>query len=138
MKSLRMLFVIILLQDAYAQDFGGDVEKGEQLYYDFACYSCHGYNATMRVPLVGDASGIMSSEQVFLTFLRLRADQNPTNPRNAMPNYAASTLSDEQALDIYAYIKSLKDDPPEVEDIPVFVEMLESAKHRNGNEPNDN
>lgn len=138
MKILRILFVIGLLQNTHAQDFRGDIEKGEQLYYDFACYSCHGYNATMRVPLVGGASGIMSSEQVFLTYLRLRADQNPINPKNAMPNYAASTLSDEQALDIYAYIRSVKDDPPEVEDIPVFVEMLESAKQRNGKEPNDN
>ena len=128
MKSLRILLVIVLLQYAHAQDLSGDVEKGEQLYYNFACYSCHGYNATMRVPLVGDASGIMSSEQVFLTYLRLRADQNPVNPKNAMPNYAASTLSDEQALDIYAYIKSVKDDPPEVEDDPVMQQILDAAK----------
>ncbi len=135
MKILRILFVFVLLQNVHAQDPGGNVENGEQLYYDFACYSCHGYNATMRVPLVGDTSGIMSSEQVFLTFLRLRADQNPTNPRNAMPNYAASTLSDEQALDIYAYIKSLKDESPEVEDNPVMQEMLDAAKARSpGNE----
>ena len=122
------MLVIVLLQYAHAQDLSGDVEKGEQLYYNFACYSCHGYNATMRVPLVGDASGIMSSEQVFLTYLRLRADQNPVNPKNAMPNYAASTLSDEQALDIYAYIKSVKDDPPEVEDNPVMQQILDAAK----------
>lgn len=128
MKSLRILLVIVLLQYAHAQDLSGDVEKGEQLYYNFACYSCHGYNATMRTPLVGDASGIMSSEQVFLTYLRLRADQNPVNPKNAMPNYAASTLSDEQALDIYAYIKSVKDDPPEVEDNPVMQQILDAAK----------
>jgi cytochrome c553 len=130
MKILRILLVIGLLQNTHAQDLSGDIEKGEQLYYNFACYSCHGYNATMRVPLVGDASGIMSSEQVFLTYLRLRADQNPTNPKNAMPNYAASTLSDVQALDIYAYIKSLKDESPEVEDNPVMQEILEAAKAR--------
>lgn len=130
MKILRILFVIGLLQNTYAQDLSRDIEKGEQLYYNFACYSCHGYNATMRVPLVGNASGIMSSEQVFLTYLRLRADQNPINPKNAMPNYAASTLSDEQALDIYAYIKSLKDESPEVEDNPVMQEILEAAKAR--------
>ena len=47
-----------------------------------------------------------------------------------MPNYAASTLSDEQALDIYAYIKSLKDESPEVEDNPVMQEMLDAAKAR--------
>jgi mono/diheme cytochrome c family protein len=130
MKILGILLVIGLLQNTHAQDLSGDIEKGEQLYYNFACYSCHGYNATMRVPLVGDASGIMSSEQVFLTYLRLRADQNPTNPKNAMPNYAASTLSDEQALDIYAYIKSVKDESPEVEDNPVMQEILDAARTR--------
>jgi hypothetical protein len=114
MKSLRILLVIVLLQIAHAQDPGGDVEEGKQLFYDFA--------------LVGDASGITSSEQVFLTYLRLRADQNPINPKNAMPNYAASTLSDEQALDIYAYIKSVKDDSPEVEDNPVMRQILDAAK----------
>ena len=78
---------------------------------------------------------IQLSEQLFLSYLRLRADQNPTNPKNAMPNYSASTLSDEQALNIYAYIKSLKDDSQSVEDNPVMQEMLDAAKARNpGNE----
>jgi len=130
MKCLRILFVIVLLQNAHAQDVNGDAEEGKQLYYNFACYSCHGYNATMRVPLIGDASGIMGSESVFLTYLRLRADQNPINPKNSMPNYSASTLSDEQALDIYAYIKSLKDASPEVEDNPVMQEILDAARAR--------
>ena len=136
MKILRILLVIVLLQNTHAEGLSGDVEKGEQLFYNFACYSCHGYNATMRVPLVGDASGIMSSESVFLTYLRLRADQNPTNPKNSMPNYAASTLSDEQALDIYAYIKSVKDDLPAVEDDPVMQELLDAAKARNPDNEN--
>lgn len=135
MKILKIILVIGLLQCAHAQEISGDASKGKQVYYDFACYSCHGYNATMRVPLAGDASGVMSSEQIFLTYLRLRADQNPTNPKNAMPNYAASTLSDEQALNIYAYIKSLKDDPPAVEDNAIMQDLLNAAKARNpGNE----
>ena len=136
MQSLRLILILGLVLPAHAQDISGDAQQGTELYYDFACYSCHGYNATMRVPLVGDASGIMSSEAVFLKYLRLRAEQNPTNPKNSMPNYSADTLSDEQARDIYAYINSLVDDPPNLEDIPVFVEMLESAKQRNGNKAN--
>jgi len=122
--------MLALAYAVQAQDISGDAEKGEQLYYNFACYSCHGYNATMRVPLVADASGIMSNEQVFLTYLRLRADQNPVNPKNAMPNYSANTLSDEQALAIYAYIRSLKDNSPALADNPVMQEILEAAKSR--------
>ena len=128
MKILRFIIMFGLLQNAHAEDVSGDSKKGEQLFYSFGCYSCHGYNATMRVPLVGNASGIMSSEQLYLTYLRLRADQNPVNPRNAMPNYDANALSDEQALDIYAYIKSLEDDPPALADNPVMQEILDSAK----------
>lgn len=137
MKLQRSVILFALSQAVIAQGASGDAEKGKQLYYDFACYSCHGYNAATRVPLVGDRSGIMSDEQLFLDYLRLRADKNPVNPTNTMPNYAAATLSDEQALDIYAYIRSLKDDSPELEDIPVFVEILESARQRSDNESND-
>lgn len=128
MKLSAIIFLFVLSQGAIAQGTSGDAGKGEQLYYDFACYSCRGYNATMRVPLVGDKSGIMADEQLFLTYLRLRADQNPVNPKNTMPNYDVNVLSDEQGLDIFAYIRSLKDDSPELEDIPVFVEILEAAK----------
>ncbi len=128
MKALRFILILSLLQQVHAQDASGDPEKGVELFYDFACYSCHGYNATMRVPLVGVTSGMMSSETLFLSYLRLRADQNPINPKNSMPNYAVSTLSDEQALDIYAYINALVDDLPEVADNPVMQEMLEAAK----------
>ena len=130
MNSIRLIFVLGLLQPVHAQEVNGDAEKGEQLYYNFACYGCHGYNATMRVPLDGDASGSMSSEALFLNYLRLRAEQNPINPRNTMPNYAAGTLSDEQARDIYAYIRSIDDDPPEVADNPIMQEVLNAAKVR--------
>jgi cytochrome c553 len=136
MKIFRFIFILVFANLLHAQDVSGDAEKGETLYYNFACYSCHGYNATMRVPLVGNASGIMSSEQIYLTYLRLRADQNPVNPQNAMPNYSASTLSDEQALDIYAYIKSLKDDSPALADNPVMQEILDAAKARGAGDVN--
>ena len=86
MKTLHLILALVLMQQAHAQDVSGDVDEGRRLYHNFACYSCHGYNATMRVPLVGDASGIMNSEQLFLSYLRLRADQNPVNPKNSMPN----------------------------------------------------
>lgn len=130
MKVLVVIVVLFLMQQAYAEEASGNAQQGEQLYHVFGCHGCHGYNASMRVPLVGDASGIMNSEQLFLTYLRLRADQNPVNPKNSMPNYDAATLSDQQALDIYAYIKSVDDDSPEVEENPVMQEILDAAKAR--------
>lgn len=137
MKRSACILLLLAAQLSLAQRAAGDADNGQVLYYDFGCYGCHGYNATMRVPLVGEASGVMSDPQLFLTYLRLRAEQNPTNPKNTMPNYDASTLSDEQALDIYAYLRSLDDDPPALQDIPVFVEILDAAIERSGNESQD-
>ena len=132
MDFFRVMLASFLVTQAYAQDASGNSEKGEQLFYDFACYSCHGYGGTGRTPLSSETSGILSSEPLFLNYLRLRADQNPVNPKNSMPNYAASTLSDGQALDIYAYLVSLDDDPPAMADIPVMQEILDAAKARGG------
>ena len=106
----------------------GDAEKGTQLYYDYGCYGCHGFNGIGRQNLANDVSGIMFNETVFLTYLRARADMNPLFPTQSMPNYTAASLSDEDAKDIYAYIRTFKDDPPEVEDIPVLRAILEDAE----------
>ena len=130
MNILRLLLIFGLINQAHAQDVSGDPQKGKQDYYDFGCYGCHGYSAKYRVPLVGDASGVMSNESVFLTYLRLRSEQNPINPANRMPNYGESSLSDEQALNIYAYIKSIDDDPPEIADVASMKELLDAAKAR--------
>jgi mono/diheme cytochrome c family protein len=130
MKSLTCILILGLLQCAHAQELRGNAEEGEQVFYNFACYSCHGYDGTGRTPLSRETSGILSSETLFLTYLRLRADQNPINPNNSMPNYDVSTLSDEQALDIYAYLVSLNDDPPAVADNPAMQELLDAAKAR--------
>ena len=109
----------------------GDVENGKTVYLEQGCYSCHGYNGTGRRPLANDASGIMASEQVFLSYLRLRADVAPLSPSNNMPNYSVDVLSDTDAIDAYAYIKTFTDDPPEVDDIPAFQEIISSAEGDN-------
>lgn len=110
---------------------GQDASNGERLYEDFLCYSCHGYNGTSpRRPLANDVSGIMANESVFISFLRLRGDMNPDTATNTMPNYSAAALSDVQARDLYAYIKSLKDDPPEVADNELMQQILGAAKEK--------
>ncbi len=124
----RILVSIALLFGVACQTYAGDPDKGATIYYEHGCYSCHGYNGTGRKPLANNVSGIMVSEDIFLRFLRLRADRNPVLPDNSMPNYAIEALSDEQARNVYAYIKTLADDPPEVEDIPSFVKIIEAAK----------
>jgi len=125
----RHLFAAIALFIGLSgQSYAGDTDKGAAVYYDHGCYSCHGYNGTGRTPLANNVSGIMVNEEVFIRFLRQRADRNPILPDNSMPNFGVDALSDEQAKDVYAYIKTLTDDPPEIEEIPTFVKILEAAK----------
>jgi cytochrome c len=123
---------VLLLGTAGAQvAFGpvtGDAEKGKQFYYDYGCFGCHGFNGIGRHNLANDVSGIMSNETLYLTFLRARADLNPLFPTQNMPNYAQESLSDSDALDIYAYIRTFKDDPPAVEDIPALKAILDAAQ----------
>jgi len=118
----------VLLFGMASHSHAGDADKGAAVYYEQGCYSCHGYNGTGRTPLANNVSGMMVNEDVFLRFLRQRADRNPILPDNSMPNFAVEALSDEQARNVYAYIKTLTDNPPEVGDIPTFVKIIEAAK----------
>jgi cytochrome c553 len=107
----------------------GNATNGKQLYYDHACYSCHGYNGeTGARAFVPNWPGVLTTEASFLAFLRLRADVAPEQPSTNMPNYPAASLSDTQARDIYAYIRSFKSDPPLLEKIPTMTRILERAQ----------
>lgn len=129
--ALTTFALLCIACAAGAEDLADDeVRRGAELYADFACYSCHGYHGTGMTPLVAETSGVLSSRELFLTYLRLRTEQNPVNPSRDMPSYSATTLSDEQARAIYRYIVSFDDDPPALEDIPALAEILESAEKR--------
>src|SRR6266487_3562804 len=79
----------------------GDAQKGKELYLKYSCYACHGYDghggagarlAPFRMNLPG-----------FSAYIK--------NPRQ-MPPYTAKVLSDDQAADLWAYIKSMPESPP--------------------------
>jgi len=129
---LAVLSLALLIGSAGAQvAFGpisGDADKGKTLYYDYGCFGCHGFNGIGKKNLANDVSGIMFREDVYLTYLRGREEMNPLFPTQDMPNYPADSLSDEDALDIYAYIRTFKDNPPEVEDIPALKAILDAAE----------
>ena len=131
MKLRASIAAVLLLLTHCGVAAAQDLEKGEQLYQDYLCYSCHGYNGTSPLrPLANDLSAIMTNEALFLSFLRLRADFNPANASRAMPSYSETELSDEKARDIYAYIKTFKENPPEVADDPLMQEILDAAKEQ--------
>jgi mono/diheme cytochrome c family protein len=107
----------------------GNATRGKQLYYTYACYSCHGYNGeTGARAFVPNWPAMLATESSFITFLRARANQAPAQPSTSMPNYAAETLNDVQAKDIYAYIRSFTTHAPAADKIPAMNAILANAQ----------
>jgi mono/diheme cytochrome c family protein len=106
----------------------GNAVTGKALFSTYGCYACHGYNGeTGARPFVG-RWGNLATEQGFVMFLRGRANVAPLAPSTSMPNFAESELSDKQAKDIYAYIRTFKSTAPELKDIPTLNTIVEAAK----------
>ena len=129
-KITRVIKYTVCFSLLFTKALSEDSSEGEKLYLSHGCYSCHGYNGTGRYPLANDISGIMTSEELFTMFLRLRADLNPVSPSNSMPNYSKNVIDDSEAKQIYAYIKTFKDNPPQLEEIPIFKEMLDNSNRK--------
>jgi|TARA_Y100000741_G_scaffold219787_1_gene167479 ubiquinol-cytochrome c reductase cytochrome c subunit len=129
-KITRAIKYTVCFSLLFTKALSEDSSEGEKLYLSHGCYSCHGYNGTGRYPLANDISGIMTSEELFTMFLRLRADLNPVSPSNSMPNYSKNVIDDSEAKQIYAYIKTFKDSPPQLEEIPIFKEMLDNSNRK--------
>jgi mono/diheme cytochrome c family protein len=107
----------------------GNAAAGKKLYETYSCYACHGYNGETGRAFVGNWSANLATESSFITFLRGRANVAPVQPSTSMPNFSADTLSDPQAKDIYAYIRTFKSHAPaNVEDIPVLNQILGAAR----------
>ena len=97
-------------QDA-SQAPGGDAKKGQSLYGSVGCWECHGTQG-QGGPLSGPRIGsTMLPYEAFLQQLR--------TPQNQMPPYEPPILSDADAANIYAFLKSI---PPAraLKDIPIL------------------
>src|SRR5215470_13492724 len=105
----------------------GNATNGKALYYNYSCYACHGYNGETGRAFVGNWSSNLASEDNFIRFLRGRANVAPLTPSTSMPNFAENTMSDKQAKDIYAYIRTFKAVQPDVKNIPLLNQIVEDA-----------
>jgi mono/diheme cytochrome c family protein len=105
----------------------GNATNGKSLFYAYSCYSCHGYNGETGRAFVGNWSANLATEESFIRFLRARANAAPLTPSTDMPSFAEKTMSDKQAKDIYAYIRTFKAAPPDPKTIPVLSQMLADA-----------
>ena len=95
----------------------GNATNGKALYYNYSCYGCHGFNGETGRAFVGNWTTNLASEDNFLKFLRGRANVAPATPSTNMPNFAENTMSDKQAKDIYAYVRTFKSNAPPLQNI---------------------
>lgn len=105
----------------------GNAANGKALYFNHTCYGCHGYNGETGRAFVGNWGTNLASEENFVKFLRGRANVAPVTPSTSMPNYPENSLSDRQAKDIYAYIRTFKSNAPDLKDIPTLNAIIKGA-----------
>ena len=93
----------------------GNAQSGKELYLKLSCYACHGYDGhggagARLVPMRMNQPG-------FTLYLR--------NPRQ-MPPYTAKVVSDQQAADLWAYIKSMPESPG-ADKIPLLSRIIAAS-----------
>jgi mono/diheme cytochrome c family protein len=92
----------------------GDAKRGETSYAKYGCWECHGYSGQTG-PGARLATTALNANG-FVNYLR--------SPRtNQMPLYSAKVVSDQDAADLFSYIKTFKK-PPEVKDIPLLQQII--------------
>jgi mono/diheme cytochrome c family protein len=91
----------------------GDVANGKRIYLADGCFECHGragQGGAFNYPAPPLAQIEMPVES-FQAFLR--------EAPNDMPTYSTAVLSDSEAADIYAFLRSLPGRKP-VKDFPLL------------------
>jgi mono/diheme cytochrome c family protein len=113
-SSLTLLALMLTVGSASAQQAStpsGNIEQGKTLFKETGCYQCHGL-AGQGAPMTGPR--VSRTEFAFDGFLnQLR------HPANQMPPYEAAVISDQDAADIYAYLRQMPV-PPDPNSIPLL------------------
>jgi mono/diheme cytochrome c family protein len=114
--SRILIFAAALATGAQGQDLTGDATKGKEWFFNYNCYSCHGFSGqngpgNRLVPM-------KMSQAAFTAYVR---------KPNRMPTYSSKVISDQQLADIWAHIKALPD-APAPKDIPLLQDIINSSK----------
>ena len=107
----------------------GDAQKGEALFLAHQCFACHGYNGETGTRLLhedGTFATRLLTVRGFIAFIRAPRpnERPPAGSSVSMPSYGISSLPDQQAADVFAFIKMFKPTEPALRDIPVLTEMI--------------
>jgi cytochrome c553 len=124
-----LILVLAANSSALAQTPAGDAANGKTLYLAHQCWACHGYNGETGTRLLREDGTFIPrllTANGFIAFIRApRPDQAPpTGSVTSMPSYGAASLPNQQAADLFAYIKTFKPTQPALKDIPLLNQML--------------
>ncbi len=89
----------------------GNAENGKRLYRETGCYQCHGLAGQGALATGPRVSRTEFAFDGFLDQLR--------HPVNQMPPYEAKVVSDQDAADIYAYLRQMPT-PRDPDSIPLL------------------
>ena len=132
MKRIIVAAVGLILQAGaigMAQTPAGNASSGKAVYLAHQCWACHGYNGETGTRLLQDDGTFIPrllTVNGFIAFIRApRPDQAPPiGSTVAMPSYGVASLPNQQAADLFAYIKTFTSTQPALKDIPLLNQML--------------
>jgi len=110
---LNAIAALIGVAVAAQEPVAGNASNGKQLFEKDGCYECHGYAAQGGRDGARLAATAMNA-QSFSRYVR--------RPSGAMPAFTVKVLSDQELLDIYAYVKGLPAATPAT-DIPLLNQL---------------
>jgi len=114
MKAIIVIVAVLTGAVALAQSTTpGNATNGKRLYERDGCWECHGWAGQ------GGRDGARLADTALTTAQLTRYIRRPTG---AMPAYIDKVLSDAEAADIWAYLKSMPAPKP-AKDIPLLNEL---------------
>jgi mono/diheme cytochrome c family protein len=99
---LPMLLFATSLTFAQSAEPAGNAEKGKQLYMTIGCQACHGRTA----------QGVAGNRKLAPKPIPLAAGiAYVRSPKGQMISYSSKILSDADLADIWAYLRSIPENP---------------------------
>jgi ubiquinol-cytochrome c reductase cytochrome c subunit len=130
MKTKHLFASIIVIASAFTASNAfaaaaaapqGDQTKGKANFERVGCWQCHGHQGQGGREGVRIAAPVPLAWPAFLAWVRTTSGD--------MPPYTAKVLSDQELVDIYAYIQSVPKSP-DFKAIPLLNGMTTTASAR--------
>lgn len=116
MKQTFVAWMFIAACSAASAADPAAIKRGETLYMQHQCYSCHGTQGQGGERNAGPK--IFPNPTPFVAFeLQMRT------PRNVMPRYSLQNINALQLKDLYAFVENMRTSPP-VAQIPLLQNAM--------------